>query len=234
VPGVCFSPQADLVGGVVLAAIGVDALRHVHQRRDHLPLAALPLLLAAHQVVEAFAWWGLQGVVPADVGRAAAWIYLLIAFVVLPIYVPTAIAVLEPPGWRRRVIGAFVVLGVAVAAVLLVGMLRGPVTAELRDFHISYGTAVSAGYPIVMAYVVATCGALLFSGRSYLAIFGIVNLIAVAVLTKFEIDGFASLWCAWAAVTAVGIAVYLRRGEPASVQPVPHDLVGRTTPPTRT
>jgi hypothetical protein len=209
---VCFSPQADLVGGVVLTVIGIDALRHVHQRRDHLPLAALPLLLAVHQVVEAFAWWGLQGVVPEGVGRVAVWVYLLIAFVVLPVYVPLAILALEPPGRRRRIIAGFVVLGVVVASVLLAGILRGPVTAELAEYHLAYGTGVSAGAAVVVAYVLATCGALLFSGRPYLAAFGAVNLVAVAVLARFQIDGFASLWCAWAAVTAGGIAVYLRIG----------------------
>jgi hypothetical protein len=216
---VCFSPQADLVGGAVLVVIGVDALRHVHQRRDHLPLAALPLLLAVHQVVEAFAWWGLQGVVPEGLGRVAVWVYLLIAFVVLPVYVPLAVAVLEPRGPRRRLIGGFAALGAVVATLLLAGMLRGPVTAELADYHLAYGTGVSAGFLVVVAYVVATCGAILFSGRPYLAAFGVVNLVAVAVLARFQIDGFASLWCAWAAVTAGGIAVYLR------MSPSPRPLV---------
>jgi hypothetical protein len=216
---VCFSPQADLVGGAVLVVIGVDALRHVRQRRDHLPLAALPLLLAVHQVVEAFAWWGLQGVVPEGLGRVAVWVYLLIAFVVLPVYVPLAVAVLEPPGPRRRLIGGFVALGAVVATLLLAGMVRGPVTAELADYHLAYGTGVSAGFLVVVAYVVATCGAVLFSGRPYLAAFGVVNLVAVAVLARFQIDGFASLWCAWAAVTAGGIAVYLR------MEPSPRPLV---------
>ena len=216
---VCFSPQADLVGGVVLVAIGIDALRHVHQRRDHLPLAALPLLLAVHQVVEAFAWWGLQGVVPAGLGRVAVWVYLLIAFVVLPVYVPLAIAVLEPPGRRRRVIWGFVVLGVVVATVLLLGILRGPVTAELAEYHLAYGTGVSAGVPVVVAYVVATCGAVLFSGRPYLAAFGWVNLVAVVLLARFEIDGFASLWCAWAAVTAGAIAAHMRLARPHRAAP---------------
>jgi hypothetical protein len=229
VAGVCFSPEADLVGGVVLTAIGIDALRHVHQRRDHLPLAALPLLLAVHQVVEAFAWWGLQGVVPEGLGRFAVWVYLLIAFVVLPVYVPLAIAVLEPPGRRRRLLGGFVALGVVVAILLLVGILRGPVTAELAEYHLAYGTGVTAGAPIVVAYIIATCGAVLFSGRPYLAAFGAVNLVAVAVLARFELDGFASLWCAWAAVTAGGIAVYLRLGAapaPVGGQPVAHGPAG--------
>ena len=97
----CFSAQADVLGGVVVGAIGVDTIRHVRRRRGHVLIAALPLLLAWHQLDEAFVWWGLQGHVSAGVGRVATWLYLLFAFVVLPVYIPAAVLALEPPGRRR-------------------------------------------------------------------------------------------------------------------------------------
>lgn len=198
----------------MLAVIGFDTARHVHQRRDHLALAALPLLLAAHQIDEAFVWWGLQGHVSATVGRIATWVYLLVAFVVLPVYVPMAVLALEPLGRRRTAMLPFLALGSVVSVVLLAALLHGPVTAELRPYHLSYGTGLPAGGLVVSAYVVATCGALLFSGYRRLALFGLVNLVAVAVLARLTIGGFASLWCAWAAVTAGFIAVQLRSVEP--------------------
>ena len=198
----------------MLAVIGFDAARHVHQRRDHLALAALPLLLAAHQIDEAFVWWGLQGHVSATVGRVATWVYLLVAFVVLPVYVPMAVLALEPLGRRRKAMLPFLALGSVVSVVLLAALLHGPVTAELRPYHVSYGTGLPAGGLVVSAYVVATCGALLFSGYRRLALFGLVNLVAVAVLARLTIGGLASLWCAWAAVTAGFIAVQLRSVEP--------------------
>ena len=208
----CFSAQADLVGGAALAVIGLDALRHVGRRREYLALAALPALLAAHQIDEAFVWWGLQGHVPAAVGQVAKWIYLLFAFVVLPVYLPAAVLALEPPGRRRQVMAAFVSLGALVSSVLLVAMVVGPVTAHLGVHHIAYSIGLHAGFLIVVAYVFVTCGSLLFSGYRRLAIFGAINLVGVAVLAHLAIDGFASLWCAWAAVTAGFIAVNLRLG----------------------
>lgn len=54
----CFAPEADLAAGIAVGAVGVDALRHVRRRQD-LALASLPALFAAHQVSEAFVWWGL-------------------------------------------------------------------------------------------------------------------------------------------------------------------------------
>jgi hypothetical protein len=56
------------VGGV-----GVDALARVEHRRD-LPLALLPLLFGRHQVVEAFAWWGMEERLPSRVGEVATWL----------------------------------------------------------------------------------------------------------------------------------------------------------------
>ena len=196
----------------MLAAIGIDAVRHVDRRAGHLALAALPLLLAAHQLDETLVWLGLQGHVPAVVGQVATWVYLLFAFVVLPVYVPATVRGLEPPGWRRTLMGGFTAAGVAVAAVLLVAMLAGPVTAALGDHHLRYGTGLHTGFLIVVAYVAVTCGSLLFSSYGPLAVFGVVNLLAVAVLAHAEIDGFASLWCGWAALTSAAIALSLRFG----------------------
>jgi Family of unknown function (DUF6629) len=133
----------------------------------------------------------------------------------LPTYVPFARHALEPSGRRRAAMTVFAGVGAAVS-VLLVAMLRGPVTACLGDYHVSYGIHLHAGLVIVSAYVAATCGAAIFSGYRHIAIFGAVNLIAVAAVARLGIDGLASLWCAWAALTSMAIALRLRFGTGAA------------------
>ena len=210
----CFSPTADLVGSVVIGAIGVDVLRNVHRRHDHWAFAAQALRFGLHQFVETFVWWGLDGTVPHALGTVATWIYLLFAFVVLPTYVPVAIRALEPKGTRRRVMDGFVVLGAAVSVTLLVAMFRGPVTASEAGHHISYGIDLPLSVAIVAAYVVATCASALVSGFRQIALFGAINLAAVAVIAVLLINGFASVWCGWAAVTSAAIALHVRRTRP--------------------
>ena len=103
-----------MAGGLAICAIGVDAVRHVGQRREFLALAWIPLLLGAHQFIEALVWLWLQGHVPRGIGHVALWAYLLIAFVVLPVFVPLA-------GYRNVVIfGAVNLVAVIVIAWLTI------------------------------------------------------------------------------------------------------------------
>jgi hypothetical protein len=207
---VCFSASADIVGGTLVTAIGVDAYRHLRGRRSHLLLATLPLLLGVHQLVEAFVWWGVEGHVPQIVGRVALWIYLLIALVVLPVFVPFAVLTLEPTTPRRWQMTPFVALGAGVSSVLLAAMLRAPIDVVARPHHLAYTVQLSHGGLVVALYVVAICGALVLSGYRHIAIFGVANLAAVALLAWLTLDGFTSLWCGYAALTAAAVTIHMR------------------------
>ena len=210
----CFSPQADVVGGLVICAIGVDAVRHVDKRRQFLALAWLPVLLGIHQFVEALVWLWLQGHVPRGIGHTALWAYLLIAFVVLPVFVPLAVIALEPTRRRKWMMAPFASIGAAIAVLLLAAMIHGPVTVKLAPYHLSYSIRLPDGFLIVALYVVAVCGPLLASGYRHVAIFGVVNLVAVIIIARLTISGFASIWCGWAAVSSAAITLHCRLAKP--------------------
>ena len=147
----------------MICAIGIDAVRHIRQRREFIALAWIPLLLGAHQFIEALVWLWLQGHVPRGIGHVALWAYLLIAFVVLPVFVPLAVFVLEPTRRRKAMMAPFALTGTVIAAILFAAMVRGPVGAELAPYHLSYSIRVPDGLLIVALYVVAVCGPLLMS-----------------------------------------------------------------------
>ena len=210
----CFSPQADVVGGLVICAIGVDAVRHVRRRRELVAVAWLPLLLGAHQFIEALVWLWLQGHVPRGIGHVALWAYLLIAFVVLPVFIPLAVIALEPTRRRKAMMVPFALTGTVIAAILLAAMIRGPVGVKLASYHLSYSIHVSDGLLVISLYVVAVCGPLLMSGYRNVVIFGAVNLVAVIIIARLTISGFASVWCGWAAISSAAIALHCRFAEP--------------------
>jgi Family of unknown function (DUF6629) len=213
----CFSPVGDLAGGAVVAALGVDACRHVKGRPQNLALAGLPLLLGLHQVDEAFVWWSLQGHVPSGVGRVATWAYLVVALVALPVVVPLLLAVYEHAPRRRWRYAPFEALGLVVSGVLLEAMLVGHPSVRLGAYHLAYSIGLQHGVVFIGLYIVATCGPMLASGRRLLVWFGVANLAAVVALALLCADGFTSLWCFYAALLSGAIALHLRR-RPASAR----------------
>jgi hypothetical protein len=168
--------------------------------------ASLPLALALHQVVEGFVWTDLDGGAARSTG-AAVTIYLLFAWVLLPVLAPLAIMLLEPPGRTRRRIAVFVVLGAIAGLYLLGAVLGGDVFAHSVEHTIQYGGAGRFADAATVLYVVATCGAPLFSGFRAIVWFGVANVAAVAGFVIVQAEGLTSLWCLWAAVVSVLIYV---------------------------
>jgi hypothetical protein len=217
----CFSPEGDLVGGIVVATIGIDAVRHLHSRPEFKFLAPLPIVLGLHQIDETFVWWQLQGHVPRSVGVVAMWIYLIFALVVLPSVVPLIMWAMEPQRRRRRALWVLSLLGFAVSVTMLATMLAGNPTAHLGHYHIAYSIGLHDGVLVTGLYVVATCGATLISSRRSVVIFGLFNLVAVVVLARLAADGFTSLWCFYAAVVSALIALMLRTRQIIEVDVTP-------------
>jgi hypothetical protein len=173
-------------------------------------LASLPLLLGAHELVEAFVWWGLTDKISWSVGGSAVWLYLAVAFVVLPVVVPLAVTAVEPDPTRRKVMIGLTAVGATVAIIYLVVMVTRPVGARIDGHTVVYSIHLGQDGTVNALYVLATCGLLLLSSHRHIVIFGVVNLGAVAILLMLASDANTSLWCAWAAVTSLVIAGHLR------------------------
>jgi hypothetical protein len=206
----CFSIEADIVTGVVVTAVGIDAIRHVGHNRET-AMAALPVIFGLHQLIEVFVWKGLDGPASAAVAQGAAWLYLLIAFGMIPWLVPFAVRRLEFDRARRRVMYWLTGLGVLVATALTVPIIIGPISVADGGYHLTYSTSLVLGGFLAVMYVVATCGALILSTDRVVAIYGWMNLVVVASLVVLLTTGIISLWCVWAAVTSIAIAIHLRR-----------------------
>ena len=98
---------------------------------------------------------------------------------------------------------------------------------RLAPYHLSYSIRLSDGFLIVALYVVAVCGPLLVSGYRNVALFGVVNLVAVIIIARLTISGFASVWCGWAAVSSAAITLHCRfaKPHPHRARPGPDGLI---------
>ncbi|MGW7331246.1 DUF6629 family protein [Streptomyces sp. NPDC054840] len=202
----CWSATADLVAGTAISAGGIVCLARVRRARD-LPVAALPLLLGVHQLMEAAVWGTGGGCSPT----ATAW--AVIALPVLAVWVPAGVLLAAPPGAGCLLWGPLAA-GLAAAGVLSYCLVTRPVTAEVRGHTLGYGVNVPWMPLVLTAYLFATVGALLLGGDRRLRTLGVVlaaGALACSALWRLE---FASTWCAFAAVASLLILGWVRRARP--------------------
>ncbi|WP_330172244.1 hypothetical protein OG875_00775 [Streptomyces sp. NBC_01498] len=207
----CWSATADLAAGVCVGAIGVVCVARVGRTgaaRD-LPLAALPLLLGAHQIVESVVWDAGGGAGPATI------VWAVIALPLLALWVPLAVLSAAPAGPRRRVLVLPVALGVAVAAVLAHSLATRTVTADIRGHTIGYAVHLPSPALVVAGYLLATVGALLLSGDRTVRLLGVLVAVGAVVCAVIWRLAFVSTWCAFAALASVVVLGWAWRRTPA-------------------
>lgn len=198
----CWSADADLIAGGAVAAVGVACLVQLRRVPD-LPLAALPLLLGAHQVIESLVWRDPSG------AAAARTAWAVIALPLLPVLVPLGVLLAARPPARRRVVPLLAV-GAATAAALCAGLAAEPVTAHVRGHALGYGIGLPAAPLLIAGYLVATVGSLLAGGDRVLRLLGVVVAIGAAVCVALWRLEFVSTWCAFAAVVSVVLLWWVR------------------------
>ena len=212
----CFSATANFVGGAGLAGVGVATLREAKHKRQLL-FAAMPLLFALHQGMEGFVWLGLDGLVSHRVEIAAGRAFVFYAQGVLPCLLPLGVLLLEPTARRRRRMWPFVLLGAVLGIYLLWGLLTFPIEVSARDHSILYFNRVTTTTLVAELYVVATCGALFFSGFRDLVLLGAANLMGLIIVMLVMRYAFTSVWCAYAAVVSSMIYFHFRNGRVSMV-----------------
>ncbi|KUN58595.1 hypothetical protein AQJ46_42730 [Streptomyces canus] len=208
----CWSATADLVVGTAIASVGAVCVARTRRAGD-LPLAALPLLLGAHQLVEAQIWHTGGGTGAATVAWA------VIALPLLAVWVPVGVWCAVPRRTGRRVT-AVVAVGVVTAAFLAHALATRPVRAEIRGHTMAYVIGLPDAELLVAGYLIATVGALLLSGDRRLTALGILTGAGALVCWLLWRLEFVSTWCALAAISSVVLYGWVRtRPAPRPVLP---------------
>ena len=198
----CFSATASFTAAAVLGVIGLATLRHVREPRALL-FASVPSLFAGHQFSEGMVWPSLEGRLGPYATAHTVFLFTLYAIGILPLLMPTAVALLEPPGWRRRAILALTGVGAVVFAWDMTGLVIAPTCAAIEFHSIAYSNPVTSRLWVPLLYILATCGALLLSTHRVVRGYGVLNVIGLTIVHLVKGYAFASVWCFYAAVLSV-------------------------------
>ena len=200
----CFSATASFVSAGITAAVGFYAVSRTSDVRE-LPLASMPLFFAAQQFIEGSLWLTLPVAPESAAPSLLSHSYLVFALIFWPLFGPFAALSIEPDALRRRMIGACLAVGAAVAVYFGWTMLTVPHRAMIAAQHIRYEVADTPVY-VGGAYVAATTFGLLVSSHRAVALLGLIVLAGSIVSYAVYMETLVSVWCFFAAAASVVIA----------------------------
>jgi hypothetical protein len=205
----CFSASGSFGVAAIIAATGAVAVGQKHVRAHRL-LATVPLLFAAQQITEGVVWLTLRS--PTSVvHRLAVAVFLGMAVVIWPTWMPLGLLVAESRPRRRRTLAGLTALGVLVSIYAGSILMRALPVARVAGHSLAYSYA-ETGNVIVLSlylplYALATVAPFMISSMTSAKIMG--ALLAVGLVATFVIkrDALVSTWCFFAAILSAVIAM---------------------------
>ena len=201
----CFSATASFTAGALMAGIGILTIKAAREPSE-LPFAAIPLLFAIQQLIEGVIWLTFRYETPL-LNEVMTQLYSFFSHVLWPIYVPFAVVLIEPPGWRRRVLLAFVMIGLTVGVYFAYVLTVYQVVSRSTDHHIEYDSPYFFAAMTISLYLLSTTVSLFLSTYRTVNVFGVLVLLSFAIAYYFYETWFISVWCIFAGLLSV--IVYL-------------------------
>ena len=158
----CFSAGASFGASAILGAIGTITLKKA-KTTNEIPFASIPLLFGLQQAAEGALWIGLSS------GNESwkhfpVYIFLILAQLVWPVWIPFSILQLENDRTRGTIIKGILGVGSCISLYLTYCMIVYGVNAEIHSGHILYTLSFPTAFAWIrnVLYFVPTVVPLLF------------------------------------------------------------------------
>ena len=221
----CFSATGSFAIAGILTAVGGASIAR-NRSKPHRMFAAIPLIFAAQQAAEGTVWLTIDGG-HTTLHRLAVGLFLGVALVVWPTWLPFALRLVEQNPTRRRALGALAWVGGAVAAYACVFLARFPPVAQVAGHSIRYDYAGSGDTRshlfYLLAYAAPTVLPFFVSTVSLARTIGMMLVVSMVASAAVQRDALTSVWCFFAAILSGLILVAVEREQPSRsvVRPIP-------------
>ena len=195
----CFSAPVSFAAAALLLTIGTVAARRTRHLTE-LPFALIPAWFGVQQLLEGGLWLTLAQPQQACLNTLLTQGFSAFSQVIWPLYIPLAVWLLEPTGWRSHAIGLIAVPGATVSLYLLWYLVHVPAVGQVQGQHIAYIFPHFHQPLATVLYLLGACVSPLLSRFKAVRLFGILATLSLLATAFFYAQWFISVWCFFAAV----------------------------------
>lgn len=204
----CFSAAASFGAGFVLTVIGGASMKKI-QYPSEIFFACIPLIFAVQQIAEGILWLTLPSGKAVLLQKSMMYLYLVIAQIIWPVWVPMAVLLLEKEQIQKQIQKILLTLGSVISLYMIYCLFNFKIYVSINHYHISYTQEYPQLFSLVgtALYVTATVGPTFLSNIRYMRIMGTSLLLSYIVSILFYEEYLVSVWCFFASI--ISVLVYL-------------------------
>lgn len=202
----CFSASASFIAGTVLTSIGVASVNKVNKKEYYL-FASIPIIFGIQQMTEGFIWIGLNDPEKGYSAQLSSYLFLFIAQVVWPTWVPLSILFLDKKERHKSIQKLLVILGAALSMYMCYCLYWFHIEAKIIDHHIAYlqEYPIHNKYYVIATYGIVTILPALMSQTKNVWILGVALLLSYLITAIFYKSFTLSVWCFFAAIISANV-----------------------------
>ncbi len=212
----CFSASASFSVGAALVPVGIYCCLTARRIGSQwMPLALYPAAFSLQQIIEGLVWTGVNAGDQTLVAVASRGFLFFSHFFWLA-WVPFSIYWLESEIWRRRILLCLTGIGmVSGLSVFLPSLLLADwLSVEHVQHSLEYKTVLIydglvSRTVLRVIYAVIIVSALLMASNWQIRVFGGLIFASLLVATHFFAHALISVWCFFAAILSIYIAMIL-------------------------
>ena len=208
----CFSAEASFGAGIVLTTIGVVTLKKA-KNPNEMFFASIPFIFAAQQITEGLLWLSLKGKIDIGFETPTTYIFLIIAQILWPFWVPFSIYKVESSEKRKPFLKILIAIGIFVSLYNIYCLMFFNFKANIIGHHIAY----LKEYPFNLRYLIGACYVFvtifppIFSTVKHMRTLSLVVLTSSLVTGVFYKEYFVSVWCFFASVISITVFIVMNR-----------------------
>lgn len=202
----CFSATASFTTGTILLFTWIVTLYQVKHKSSIL-FASIPLIFGIQQIIEGLVWISFDSTFFHSV---VVYMFVFIAYVFWPIYVPIAIFFIEKENFRRRILLFISALWTIVWIYIFIHILYAWVTSIIISHSICYQVPISYPFVSFSLYFLSVCLWIIVSSSQKIRIFGTSVLISFFIAHIFYPETSFSVWCFFSAALSIIIYIHMK------------------------